>query len=43
VGITAGSREAPEKRPVTRKDNTNNTNNNNKSLKAPADFLVGSP
>jgi len=30
VGITAGSREVPERyRPVTRDDNNNNNNNNN--------------
>jgi hypothetical protein len=30
VGITAGSREVPGRKPVTPDDNNNNNNNNNK-------------
>jgi hypothetical protein len=29
VGITAGSREVPGRKPVTRDNNNNNNNNNN--------------
>jgi hypothetical protein len=29
VGVTAGSREVPGRKPVTRDNNTNNNNNNN--------------
>jgi hypothetical protein len=29
VGITAGSREVPGRKPVTRENNNNNNNNNN--------------
>jgi hypothetical protein len=31
VGITAGSREVPGRKPVTRDNNNNNNNNNNNS------------
>jgi hypothetical protein len=38
VGITAGSREVPGRKPVTRdnNDNNNNNNNNNQSVKLSA-------
>jgi hypothetical protein len=35
VGITAGSREVPGRKPVTRDNNNNNNNNNNNRVNVP--------
>jgi hypothetical protein len=35
VGFTAGSREVPGRKPVTRDNDNNNNNNNNKHISIP--------
>jgi hypothetical protein len=41
VGVTAGSREVPGKKPVTGDDDDNNNNNNNNNNQADDGYLVG--